>query len=388
MEHPEKYTEKLAKYILIAAGVGLIGGICWYFSSVLIYILLAVVVSLVAQPVMTLLRKIRIKGKHAPDWLLTMLTIIVLMTVFLAVITMIVPIVSGIIKGISLESIEAAARHISGPLADLNTYLRTSFPKLGSGFRIEVAAIQELKKMLDPSIFPSVIGSAASIMTDLGIGIFSVVFISFFFIKDEGLFTSMVSAVVPDRIEKEVAKAIDDIGYLLSRYFTGVMVEVLGVALLNFLGLFLIARLGFNAAIGIAFMTGILNIMPYVGPLMGGIMGTILGLVIKYSSSVPIGLDVSFIAFTLILIAIFCFTQLIDNILYQPVIYSTSIKAKPLEIFIVLLIAGHLAGPLGMIIAIPSYTVVRVVAFRFFRQYKAIRRLIPSEKLITDDDKD
>lgn len=388
MEHSEKYTEKLAKYILIAAGVGLIGGICWYFSSVLIYILLAVVVSLVAQPVMMMLRKIRIKGKHAPDWLLAMLTLLVLMTIFLAVITMIVPIVSGIIKGISLESVEAAARHISGPLADFNSYLRTSFPKLGSGFRIEIAAIQELQKMFDPSIFSSVIGSAASIITDLGIGIFSVVFISFFFIKDEGLFTSMVSAIVPDRIEKEVAKAIDDIGYLLSRYFTGVMVEVLGVALLNFLGLFLIARLGFNAAIGIAFMTGILNIMPYVGPLMGGITGTVLGLVIKYSSAVPLGLDVGFIAFTIILIAIFCFTQLIDNILYQPVIYSTSIKAKPLEIFIVLLIAGHLAGPMGMIIAIPSYTVVRVVAFRFFRQYKAIRRLIPSEKLITDDDKD
>ncbi len=388
MEHSEKYTEKLAKYILIAAGVALIGGICWYFSSVLIYILLAVVVSLIAQPVMTLLRKIRIKGKHAPDWLLAMLTLIVLMTIFLTVITMIGPIVSGIIKGISLDSIEAAARHISGPLADFNSYLRTSFPKLGSGFRIEIAAIQELQKMFDPSIFSSVIGSAASIITDLGIGIFSVVFISFFFIKDEGLFASMISAIVPDRLEKEVAKAIDDIGHLLSRYFTGVMVEVLGVALLNFLGLFLIARLGFNAAIGIAFMTGILNIMPYVGPLIGGITGTMLGLVIKYSSAVPIGLDVSFIAFTFILIAIFCFTQLIDNILYQPVIYSTSIKAKPLEIFIVLLIAGHLAGPMGMIIAIPSYTVVRVVAFRFFRQYKAIRRLIPSEKLITDNEND
>ena len=71
--------------------------------------------------------------------------------------------------------------------------------------------------------------------------------------------------------------------------------------------------------------------------------------------------------------------------LYQPVIYSTSIKAKPLEIFIVLLIAGHIAGPLAMIIAIPCYTVVRVIAFRFFRQVKAIRRLIPSEKLITDN---
>ena len=145
---------------------------------------------------------------------------------------------------------------------------------------------------------------------------------------------------------------------------------------------------GFNTALGIAFLTGIFNVIPYIGPLMGGALGTVLGLILKYSSTVPVGLDVNFWAFTAILIAIFCFTQLVDNILYQPVIYSTSIKSKPLEIFIVLLIAGHLAGPLGMIIAIPSYTVVRVVAFRFFRQYKAIRRMIPSEKLITDEDKD
>ena len=231
------------------------------------------------------------------------------------------------------------------------------------------------------------LGSAASIITSLGIGIFSVVFISFFFIKDDGQFTAIVRALVPDKHEEEATKAISDISYLLSRYFIGVMIEILGVTLINFLGLLLIARLGFTAAIGIAFMTGILNVMPYVGPLLGGIMGTALGLVIKYSSTVPIGLDVSFIAFTLILVAIFSFTQLIDNILYQPVIYSTSIKAKPLEIFIVLLIAGTMAGPLGMIVAIPSYTAIRVIAYRFFRHYKAISRLIPSEELITDDKK-
>lgn len=384
MEQTERYTDKLAKAILIAAGIAIAGTICWYFSSVLIYIIIAVVVSLIAQPMMGILRKIRIKGRKAPDWFLAMLTLITLMVTFLAVITMIIPIVSGIVKGISLESIETAARHISGPLADFNIYLRESFPKLGSGFRIEVAAIQELQKLLNPSLFSSVIGSAASFITDFGIGIFSVTFISFFFIKDEGQFTKIVTALVPDRFEKETEKAIDDIGYLLSRYFSGVIVEILGVALINFLGLLLIARLGFNAAIGIAFLTGILNVIPYVGPLAGGVMGTILGLVIKYSSAVPIGLDVSFAAFTLILIAIFCFTQLIDNILYQPLIYSTSIKAKPLEIFLVLLIAGNIAGPAGMIIAIPGYTVIRVVAFRFFGQYKAIRRLIPSERLITD----
>lgn len=385
MENSERYTDKLAKYILLAAGIGIVGTICWYFSSVIIYILLAVVVSLIAQPIMTLLRKIKIKGHQAPDWFLAMITLIAIIVIFFTVITLIVPIVSGIIKGVSLDSIERAARHIAGPLSEFNSNIRSAFPKVGSDFRVEIAAIQELKKFFDPSLFSSVIGSAASILTDIGIALFSVVFISFFFIKDDGQFTAIIRALVPDKHENEAAKAISDISHLLSRYFIGVMIEVLGVALINFLGLLLVARLGFNAAIGIAFMTGILNVMPYVGPLLGGIMGTTLGLVIKYSSVVPVGLDVSFLAFTFILIAIFSFTQLIDNILYQPVIYSTSIKAKPLEIFIVLLIAGHLAGPLGMIVAIPSYTVIRVVAYRFFRQYKAISRLIPSEELITEE---
>ncbi len=380
------YTEKLAKYTLAAATIALVGGICWYFRSVLVYILLAVVVSLIGKPLMTMMQKVTIKGRKAPDWMLAALTLIILMVIFTAVFTMIVPVVSGIVKNISLANIEDAARRVAIPLADFNAFLMSTFPKLGTDFRIEVVAVQELHKLFDPSAFSSMIGSAASIVTDLGIGIFSVVFISFFFIKDDGLFTSMVAAIVPDKHEGNAAQAIADIGHLLSRYFTGVLIEITGVALLNFLGLLLIARLGMNAALGIAFLTGILNVIPYVGPLFGGVLGTVLGLVLKYSSTTPVGLDVNFWIFTIILIAIFCTTQLVDNFLYQPVIYSTSIKAKPLEIFIVLLIVGHIGGPLAMIAAIPSYTVVRVIAFRFFGKIKAIRRLIPSDRHITEHD--
>jgi predicted PurR-regulated permease PerM len=380
------YTEKLAKYTLAAVSIAIIGGLCWYFRSVLVYILLAVVVSLIGKPLMTLLQKITIKGRKAPDWILAAFTIILLMVIFTAVITMIVPVVSGIVKNISLTNIEDAARRVAIPLADFNTFLISTFPKLGSDFRIEVVAVQELQKLFDPSAFSSMIGSAASFVTDLGIGIFSVVFISFFFIKDDGLFTSMVAALVPDKHENNAAQAIADIGNLLSRYFIGVLIEILGVALLNFLGLLFIARLGADAALGIAFLTGLLNVIPYVGPLFGGVLGTILGLVLKYSSTNPVGLDVNFWIFTIILTAIFCTTQLVDNFLYQPVIYSTSIKAKPLEIFIVLLVVGHIGGPISMIAATPSYTAVRVIAFRFFRKIKAIRRLIPSDRLITEND--
>ena len=385
MENEIKYSERLAKYIILAAGVCLLGAICWWFKSVIAYILVAVIVSLIAKPVMRGLQMIKIKGKKAPDWLLAALSLVLVVGTLLALMFLIIPLISAIIKDVSMGNIEDTARSIAVPLADFNRFLRDSFPNLGSDFRIEVTIIQELQKLLDINAFSAIIGSAASFISSFAVGLFSVVFIGFFFIKDDGLFTEIVCALVPDKLEKTTEKAISDIGNLLSRYFIGVVIEVLGVTVVNFLGLWLIARLGVNASLAIAFMTGIFNIIPYVGPLLGGALGTVLGLLLKYSSATPVGLDIGFWGFAAVLIAIFCFTQLIDNFLYQPVIYSTSIKSKPLEIFIVLLIVGHIGGPLAMIAAIPLYTVVRVIAFRFFRNVKAIRKLIPSEKLISDD---
>ena len=383
MDNNIRYTERLAKSILVAAGAALILALCWYFRNVIAYILAAVVVSLITKPLVNILKKISIKGKHAPDWLLAVLSLTLVLGCLFTLAYVIVPIAGGILKNISIGSIDTAMKGLAGPLSEFNSFLCNTFPSLGEDFRIEVTILQELQKLLNFSQFSSLLGSAASLFTSIAIGLFSVVFIGFFFIKDDGLFTKIICSLVPDKHEETTERAISDIGHLLSRYFIGVVLEVLGVALINFIGLSLIARLGVNAALGIAFITGIFNIIPYVGPLLGGVIGTTLGIVLKYSSVTLIGLDVNFMAFTAILIAIFCFTQLVDNFVYQPLIYSTSIKSTPLEIFIVLLIVGHLGGPLAMIIAIPMYTVVRVIAFRFFGHVKAIKRLMPDEKLIT-----
>ena len=385
MENNERYSDKLAKYIIAAAGAAAVVGLCWYFRSVLAYILIAVVVSLIAKPLMGIFQKIRIKGKKAPDWLLAAFSIVIVLGVLISILTSVIPIVSGIVKEISMVNIESAARGIAVPLAEFNEFLVKTFPQLGDGFRIEVTILNELQKMFNVSAFSSVLGSAASFVTSMAIGLFSVVFIGFFFIKDDGLFTQIVCALVPDRHEATTERAISDIGYLLSRYFIGVIMEMIGVALINFLGLMFIARMGFHVSLGIAVLTGILNVIPYVGPFIGIVLGTTLSILLKYTSVSPIGLDVNFWVFTAILIAILYFTQLVDNFVYQPLIYSTSIKSKPLEIFIVLLIVGHIGGPLSLIIAIPCYTVVRVIAFRFFGHIKAIKRLIPDEKLITSE---
>ena len=70
------------------------------------------------------------------------------------------------------------------------------------------------------------------------------------------------------------------------------------------------------------------------------------------------------------LVAIFVVTHIVDVFIFQPYIYSNSVKAHPLEIFLVILLAGNIAGILGMLVAIPTYTVLRVFAKEFFSNFK------------------
>ena len=169
--------------------------------------------------------------------------------------------------------------------------------------------------------------------------------------------------------------AIADIEHLLSRYFVGLIIEMAAVALVDFLGLWAVARIGFGYALGIGFIAGLLNIIPYVGPLIGEVLGVLLCVVLKYGAGV--GLDVNIWMFALIVLAVMLTAQLIDNFVLQPLIYSSSIQSTPLEIFIVMLMAGHMGGAVGMLAAIPAYTVVRVIAGRFFYDKKIVRRLMP-----------
>ena len=369
----ERSIDRLARYIIMAATLAILAGLGWYFKSVLVYIIVAFVVSLVAHPVMRLLRKIRIRGKSAPDWLLAILSIIIILGTLTMVVTQVIPVVTGIVRDASVLNSSATVE--GNPLERVNDWIVGLFPSLGADFDLITILIDKLKEVTNLSNLTAVLSSVTSFVTSLVVGLFSVVFISFFFVRDENLFRKIVCSLVPDRMEEKVGKALGDIEGLLSRYFVGLLIEMAGVALLDFLGLWIIARLGFSNALGIAFIAGILNIIPYVGPLVGEVVGVVLAVILKYGTGV--GLGVNIWVFALVVLAIMFATQLVDNFVYQPLIYSTSIKASPLEIFIVILLAGHIGGVVGMLVAIPSYTVIRVIASRFFPDLKVVKRLIP-----------
>ena len=369
----ERNTERLAGYIIKLGGLAIVAALCWYFSNVLIYIIAAFVVSLIGRPVMQLLRKAKIKGHPAPDWLLAVLTILIIFASLILIVTQISPLVSKIVKDAS--AIEASSYFESNPIDQFNLWLIGMFPNLGNDFDLSAIILGKTRELVDFSKVSGIVGSVASLVSSAFVGLFAVVFIAFFFLKEEGLFERIICALVPDKHELTLNKTLNEIKQLLSRYFVGLLIEMLGVALIDLLGLWLVARLDFSYAIGIAFIAGILNVIPYVGPLIGATIGVVFSIILKLGTGA--GLDVNIWIFALIIIIIMSAAQLIDNFIYQPLIYSTSIKAHPLEIFIVLLMAGHIAGPAGMLVAIPSYTVLRVIAIRFFYRYKPIQRLVP-----------
>ena len=358
---------KLAGYLINLGMAAAIILFCWYFRNTLIYVVLSFVVSLVCRPLMKGLRRLTIKGKCAPDWLLAIFSIFLVLGGLILVITQIIPVVVNIIRDASLFS----NMHLpEGNLIDnINGWVVSLIPGLAPDFDAVGVVLAHLKGLTSHFSITGVLGSVVSVVADIGVGLFAVVFISFFFVKDESLFRRIVTALTPDRIEASVADAIGDIDHLLSRYFVGLIIEMAGVALVDFLGLWGIARIGFGYALGIGFIAGLLNIIPYVGPLIGEVLGVLLCVVLKYGAGV--GLDVNIWMFALIVLAIMLTAQLIDNFVLQPLIYSSSIQATPLEIFIVMLMAGHMGG------AVPAYTVVRVIAGRFFYDQKIVRRLMP-----------
>ena len=121
----------------------------------------------------------------------------------------------------------------------------------------------------------------------------------------------------------------------------------------------------------IGFLAGVINVIPYVGPVIGGLIGVLIGI----STNLQLEFYTELLPLSGKIFLVFATMQLIDNFIFQPLIFSNSVKAHPLEIFIVVLSSGTIWGITGMIVAIPFYTLFRVVAKEFLSEFKVIEQL-------------
>jgi predicted PurR-regulated permease PerM len=362
MKWNKDYTRSLLGGIIFLA-------VAWYFASIIAFIIISAIMGAAGRPLMRLLAKIKIGKLKLNSGIRATIVLVVMISIVGSLALVLVPSITSqaeMIRQIDLDEVSYElesklnpAKHVlreRGMVAkdhDLRDKIRDSIVAFLEGINLKV-------------MFADVIGFTGSIFMSL----FAILFMSFFFIQDEKLFPNLVLLFVSERNQGRVSNIILKVRKTMNRYFFGLLIEVSTMMVLLSIGGMVV---GISNAILIGFIGGLLNVIPYLGPIIGASMGGLIVLI----TNITFGIDGALLLSGQILI-VFALANLMDNFVLQPLIYSNSVQMHPMAVFITIYAGGMLGGPLGMIIAIPVVTVLRIIIGEFFGDDKFIQRFTKS----------
>lgn len=359
---------KLTKYVLGALAAAAAIFLVWYFGNIVSYILISAVLAVMGQPLVKLLTGAKIRGYGIPKWLAALITLIVIWVVAVTFFSLFIPLVFNKLHEFARLDISQIVDTFRVPIARLENFLQSFLGTGSNPFNLTETFTEMLTGAMNIESLNSFLSSIISIIKSTAVALFSITFITYFFLKQDKLFATMVTAVFPSKYEENINRALDSVTHLLGRYFTGIIAESTIMMLAISLLLMLVWDFSASNAFFIGLIMGILNVIPYIGPLIGIGISVFVGIATE-SQGIPLGHTVLMVAGTILVV------KGLDDFVLQPSLYSNRVKAHPLEIFIVILIAGSVAGVVGMLLAIPSYTVLRVFAKEFFYNFKLVRKL-------------
>ncbi|HEY0030547.1 MAG TPA: AI-2E family transporter [Bacteroidia bacterium] len=356
------------KYLLIGLLIAIVALIAWYLQTIVIYICVAIIISLIGQPLVRIYSSLKIKKIGLPGSVSALLALVTI-TLFIGIfVSLFIPLLveeARIISNINPQQIITMFRE---PLANLNYDLQKLQIEYGHGESLENYLASQLTSFFGFQEVSSYAQGMVSFTASLIGGTLAILFMAFFFMKDEHLIYNTVLLLTPPKQLRAIKEIMKDTKRLLTKYFIGILLDMLFVALLTSIALYF---LGVKNFLLIGMFAGLMNVIPYVGPLIGAAFGILIGVTSNpelefYTQLLPL---IYKIALTFLII------QLIDAFVFQPLVISNIVKAHPLEIFLVILIAGTLAGIGGMVIAVPVYTILRIVAKEFLNNFKIVQKL-------------
>lgn len=339
----------------------------YLFSEILIYLVTALVISLMGNPIVRFLDKLRFKKLRLPHSFNALIGLVTVVGILFGIMYFLIPILFQQAQALSDVDVYSILDSVKGPIKDLETDLHDY------GILAEEETFDGLLSAYISGLFQNFnvqqfTTSLFGMVGTLSIAVFSILFLSYFFLRDDRLLYKGLKVVTPNHAHDEVARILFYSKKMLSRYFIGLFTEQIIMMIIIATGMYII---GLPNAIFIAFIAGLFNVIPYLGPLIGGSFGILIGLA---TLSPEVFADESG-TLVLKMALVFISAKLIDDFVLQPVIYSRSVKAHPIEIFLIVLMAGTLAGPIGMILAIPVYTLLRIIAMEFFSNWSLIQNL-------------
>ncbi|MFA9188431.1 AI-2E family transporter [Flavobacterium sp. FBOR7N2.3] len=349
----------ILRALIITAGAVLLMYILYLIQPVIYFLFIALIVTMIGNPIVRFLEA-KLKFNHIAAVLVTMVFFILLLAGF---IMMFVPLIISQSENLSLLDTEKLQNDLTQLAEQLNNYF--------SDRNIDTENLlkeSNIASKINLNFIPNFLNSFLGTLGNIGMAIGSIIFISFFFLKDKKLFTINAKKILPAEHEDKILSSFRKINHLLSRYFIGLIGQI---TILFVLYLIVLLIFGVQNAFIIAFITAFLNIIPYIGPLIA----TILVAVLTMLGHLDPQSQGDMLSTTLYVLIGYSVAQIIDNNVTTPLIFSNSVNSHPLEIFIIILASGFLFGVLGMIVAVPLYTIIKVVAKEFFPENPVVKVL-------------
>ncbi|MBO7198573.1 MAG: AI-2E family transporter [Alistipes sp.] len=352
----EKIIKGLATLVIVAAVLAVVG----YLWHIVVYVAAAAVLAILGRPLVRIITRLKLFGRNLSRGVAAALTLGVIWIVVGLLLTLFFPLVFNKLYELSTLDWEHITMVVRQAFVNVEQYIELRLP-------VDVPSLEVVFKDGVFSLFSAgLFTNVASYFVSAAVAFFSISFITFFFMREDGLFYRGVALFFPDNYHQNVFRALDSITMLLKRYFGGLVVEslVLTAVIALVLSLF---GMRINDAWVLGLIVGVLNVVPYAGPFIGSIIA------VAMSMLTPI--DGAMMYTVIVVFSTIVVVKVIDDFVIQPTLYSERVQAHPLEVFLVILIAGFIGGVWGMLLAIPLYTILRVFAREFFSEYSIVRKL-------------
>ncbi|HNV95781.1 MAG TPA: AI-2E family transporter [Bacteroidales bacterium] len=344
--------------------------IAYFLWKLWVYVTIAAVISLILNPLNLKLKKIHYKHYYIPSFLRSILLLVVFWAVAFIIASTIIPLLVNEIYNLASINPELLNAKISVPLEGIRKTLYSLGLLNTENSDLSSVLVNKFMYFFNAGNIQNIFGNIITFVMDIIVAVFVITFISFFFLKDDKLFTRTILIFVPVSYQTEVKHVLVSISKMLMRYFSGVVLDMIVVFTLISIGMG-ITGCNLNTAILLGLVAALFNIIPYIGPILSFSIGMLFG----FLTNINYDLNTTILPHMLYMAIVYLTVNILDASLIQPFIYSNAIKAHPLEIFIVILASGMLSGVIGMMLAIPAYMTLRIIAKEFFYQFYIVKNL-------------
>lgn len=337
--------------------------LAWIFSTIFINVVISLILATIFTPLTNRINQVHIFGMKIPRLIAVIISFIAIIVIISLFVVLFIPLITEQIEVIANLNYETIYNKITTPLQSLEGFfISYNLTSLDEGFIVESLRDNVIGFVQSVSI-QELLNELISFTGNVFIGLMAVAFITFILLYDQGIFRRQIIKLIPNQYFEVFIVVIYKIETLLSNYLIGILFQMVSIFCIASLGLTIV---GVKYALTIAIFAAVANLIPYAGPLLGTIFGIAVGV---STGDFSFGGNALFFL-VLKIVSVFVIVQLVDNLLLQPLIFSKSVKAHPLEIFLVIFAGATLAGILGMIAAIPVYTVIRVIFGELYNGYK------------------